>query len=146
VLAFARFRSESRRRKCLSNNGFRALSSVLGACRVEVSIRRDGDLTILSLAGKILGGHESDELRRELDRILERGDRRLLVDLRDVPWMNSAGLGILLSAYSRMKETGGTIRFSGAGDRVRGILKTTKLLTVLEVHDDEESGIQSFRS
>lgn len=113
---------------------------------MEVSIRRDGDLTILWLAGKILGGHESDELRRELDRILERGDRRLLVDLRDVPWMNSAGLGILLSAYSRMKETGGTIRFSGAGERVRGILKTTKLLTVLEVHDDEESGIQSFRS
>ena len=60
---------------------------------MEVSIRRDGDLTILCLAGKILGGHESYELRRELDRILERGDRRLLVDLRDVPWMNSAGLG-----------------------------------------------------
>jgi anti-sigma B factor antagonist len=113
---------------------------------VEVSVRQEGDLTILRLAGKILGGHESDELRRELDRLFERGDRRLLVDLTDVPWMNSAGLGILLSAYARMKEDGGTIRFSGAGERVRGILKTTKLLTVLEVHDDEESGIQSFRS
>ena len=59
---------------------------------MEVSIRRDGDLTILCLAGKILGGHESYELRRELDRILERGDRRLLVDLRDVPSVKLFGM------------------------------------------------------
>jgi len=111
---------------------------------VEVSVRREGDLTIFKLSGKILGGPESDGLRRELDRAFDRGDRRLLIDLADVPWMNSAGLGILLSAYSRTKEQGGTVRFSAVGERVRGILRTTKLLTVLEVHDDEESGIQSF--
>jgi len=113
---------------------------------VGVSIRREGDLTVVRLSGKVLGGHESDELRRELDRVFERGDRRLLVDLSGVPWLNSAGLGILLSAYSRMTEAGGTVRFSGAAERVRRILRTTKLLTVLQVHDDEESGIQSFRS
>jgi anti-sigma B factor antagonist len=111
---------------------------------VEASVRQERDLTVVRLSGKILGGHESDVLRKELDRLFERGDQRLLVDLTEVPWMNSAGLGILLSAYSRMKDRGGVIRFSGAGERVRGILNTTKLLTVLEVHDDEESGIQSF--
>jgi anti-sigma B factor antagonist len=113
---------------------------------VEVSVRQEGDLTILRLEGKILGGHESDELRQEIERFFERGGRRLLVDVSGVPWLNSAGLGILLSAYSRLRERGGAIRFSGAGERVRGILRTTKLLTVLDVHDDEESGIRSFRS
>jgi anti-sigma B factor antagonist len=113
---------------------------------VEVSVRHEGDLTILRLTGKILGGHESDELREEIERFLTRGGHRLLVDMTGVPWLNSAGLGILLSAYSRLRERGGVIRFSGAGERVRGILRTTKLLTVLDVHDDEESGIRSFRS
>jgi anti-sigma B factor antagonist len=111
---------------------------------VEVSARRVGDVAVLEVAGKVLGGPESDALRDALEEVLSRGDRKLLVDLSGVPWMNSAGLGILLAAYSRMRERGGVVRLSGVGDRVRGILHTTKLLTVLEVVDDESSGIRSF--
>lgn len=111
---------------------------------MDLSTRRVGDLWILDLSGKILGGPESDPLRDELDRLLEAGETKLLVNLTEVPWLNSAGLGILLSAYSRMKERGGIVRFYGVGERVRGILRTTKLLTVLEVLDDEESGIHGF--
>jgi anti-sigma B factor antagonist len=111
---------------------------------VDVSVRRIDGLVILDLRGKILGGPESDALRIELDRLLADGERNLLINLSEVPWMNSAGLGILLSAYSRMREREGTVRFFGVGERVRGILRTTKLLTVLDVLDDEESGIQSF--
>jgi len=111
---------------------------------VEVSVRRVGDVTVLELSGKVLGGPESDLLRSELDGILAGSDRYLLVDLSGVPWMNSAGLGILLAAYSRLRERGGVLRFSGVGDRVRGILRTTKLLTVLDVVDDESTGIRSF--
>ncbi len=111
---------------------------------MEVSTRRVGDVTVLALSGKVLGGPESDCLRSELERILAAGDRRLLVDLSRVPWMNSAGLGILLAAYSRLRDQGGVLRFSGVGERVRGILRTTKLLTVLDVVDDESTGIRSF--
>ncbi len=108
------------------------------------SVRHVGHLKILDLEGKILGGPESDGLRLELERCLEARERQLLVNLTGVPWMNSAGLGILLSVYSRMKEQDGVVRFFGVGERVRGILRTTKLLTVLDVFDDEETGIQSF--
>ena len=111
---------------------------------MDVSVRRVGDVTVLELSGKVLGGPESDVLRNELERILSGTDRYLLVDLSGVPWMNSAGLGILLAAYSRLRERGGVLRFSGVGDRVRGILHTTKLLTVLDVLVDETSGIRSF--
>jgi anti-sigma B factor antagonist len=111
---------------------------------VEVSARRVGDVTVLSITGKVLGGPESDRLRSELERVLSSGDRHLLIDLAGVPWMNSAGLGILLAAYSRLREQGGILRFSGVGERVRGILRTTKLLTVLDVVDDETTGIRSF--
>ena len=111
---------------------------------MEVSARRVGEVTVLELSGKVLGGPESEALREELDRIVLRGDRQLLIDLSGVPWMNSAGLGILLAAYSRLRDRGGVVRFSGVGERVRGILHTTKLLTVLDVVDDETAGIRSF--
>jgi anti-sigma B factor antagonist len=111
---------------------------------VEVSARRVGDVAVLEVSGKVLGGPESDVLRTELERVLAGGDRYLLVDLAGVPWMNSAGLGILLAAYARLRERGGILRFSGVGERVRGILRTTKLLTVLDVVDDESTGIRSF--
>lgn len=111
---------------------------------MEVSARRVGNVTVLALSGKVLGGPESDVLRAELDRVVSSGARFLLVDLSGVPWMNSAGLGILLAAYSRLREQGGILRFSGVGERVRGILRTTKLLTVLDVVDDETTGIRSF--
>lgn len=113
---------------------------------MDVSVRETEGVTILDLAGKILGGPESDSLRQVLDDVLARGERRLLVNLTAVPWMNSAGLGVLLSAYARMKERGGDLRFYGVGERVRGILRTTKLLTVLAVLDDEKAGIRSFRN
>jgi anti-sigma B factor antagonist len=111
---------------------------------MNVSVHSAGDVTVLRLSGKILGGPESDVLRDELERALGRGDHKLLVDVSAVPWMNSAGLGILLSAYARMKDRGGVVRFCGVGERVLGILRTTKLLMVLDVLDDEETGIQSF--
>ena len=111
---------------------------------MDVVVRRAGEITVVEVSGKILGGPESDVLREALDAVFEQGCSKLLIDLERVPWMNSAGLGILLAAYSRMRDRAGVMRFCGAGERVRGILRTTKLLTVLESFADERSGIQSF--
>jgi anti-sigma B factor antagonist len=113
---------------------------------VDVSIRQSQDVTVLDLSGKILGGSESDVLRAEMDRILHGEGRKILVNLTQVPWMNSAGLGILLSGYSRLRENGGTMAFYGVQERVREILETTKLVTVLEISADEESGLRKLRS
>jgi len=112
---------------------------------VDVAVRTQDDISIFTLSGTVLGGPESDLLRAELDRALARGARRLLVDLTGVPWLNSAGLGIFLSVYSRLRDLDGDLRFCGVGPRVHEILRTTKLLTVLAVLDDEEAGIRSFR-
>ncbi|HMB71660.1 MAG TPA: STAS domain-containing protein [bacterium] len=112
---------------------------------MDVAVRTTDDICVFTLRGTALGGPECDLLRAELDRALARGSRKLLVDLTAVPWMNSAGLGIFLSAYSRLRGLGGELRFCGVGTRVYEILRTTKLLTVLAVLDDEETGIRSFR-
>jgi anti-sigma B factor antagonist len=112
---------------------------------MDVEVHSAGPVTVLRVTGKILGGAESTPLRQGIDEAFQAGVRRVLVDLAGVPWMNSAGLGILLSAHCRLQEAGGRLALSGAGPRVLGILRTTKLLTVLPVLDDEETGIRSFR-
>ncbi|MBM3319490.1 MAG: STAS domain-containing protein [Candidatus Eisenbacteria bacterium] len=104
---------------------------------------RDG-VVILDLEGKVLGGEESEVLRQAIDRAVREKTPALLLDLRGVPWLNSSGLGILLSGYLRLKEEGGELKFLRPAERVQGILATTKLIHVLEVFDDEEKAVRSF--
>jgi anti-sigma B factor antagonist len=111
---------------------------------VDVVVRQAQDVLILELTGKILGGPESEGVRREVDRILLTDINKVLVNLEGVPWMNSAGLGILLSGFSRLRDRGGRMGFCGVRDRVREILETTKLVTVLEVFADESAGLRAL--
>jgi anti-sigma B factor antagonist len=113
---------------------------------VDVVVRQAQDVLVLELTGKILGGPESEGLRREMDRILQAGTSKLLVNLSGVPWMNSAGLGILLSGYSRLRDQKGRMGFCGVQERVREILETTKLVTVLEIFADEDTGVRALGS
>lgn len=101
-------------------------------------------VVVLDLEGKILGGEDSEPLRREIDRALKERTPRLLLNLAEVPWLNSSGLGVLLAGYLRIREQGGEVKFLGVQERVKGILITTKLVHVLEVFDDEQEAIDSF--
>lgn len=113
---------------------------------MDVVVRPIGDVTLLDISGKMLGGPESDPLRTELDRILQGKSPKVLVNLSRVPWMNSAGLGILLAGYSRVRDMGGRMVFTGIQERVREILETTKLVTVLETFADERSGTLALQA
>ncbi|MFH1278750.1 MAG: STAS domain-containing protein [Candidatus Eisenbacteria bacterium] len=106
--------------------------------------REERGVVILDLEGKILGGEDSEALRREFERAIGARTPRVLVNLAEVPWLNSSGLGVLLSGYLRLLEKGGTVKFVNVQERVRGILITTKLVHVLEVFDDEKEAIDSF--
>lgn len=111
---------------------------------MKLSRRENRGVVILDLEGKVLGGEESEILRLEIDRAIRERTPALLLNLHGVPWLNSSGLGILLSGYLRLKEQGGEVKFMRAQERVSGILTTTKLLHVLEVFDDEEKAVGSF--
>ncbi len=113
---------------------------------MEIRVRAADDLVIIDVTGKILGGTDSDGLRAVMDQILHGESRKVLVNLTRVPWMNSAGLGILLSGYSRLRDRGGTMGFFGVQERVREILETTKLVTVLGIFADEDAGIRGLGS
>lgn len=101
-------------------------------------------IIFLDVFGKILGGSESDVLSEEIDRVIDAEERNLVLNLKEVPWMNSSGLGILLAAFIRLRSYGGVLKFLHVQDRVRAILVTTKLVDILEVYNDEKAAIDSF--
>jgi anti-sigma B factor antagonist len=113
---------------------------------VKLNRREERGVVIFDMEGKILGGDDSASLRREFEKALREKIPKLILNLKDVPWLNSSGLGVLLSGYVRLKEQGGEVKFMNPGERVHAILVTTKLDQVLEVFDDEEKAIESFTS
>jgi anti-sigma B factor antagonist len=114
------------------------------AAGLLVSTRERSGVVVLDVAGRIMGGAESDPLREAFRLHAERGARRVIVNLQDVPWMNSSGLGVLLAAFIQMRKLGGEIKFVHLQERVRGILTTTKLVTMIETWEDEEAALRSF--
>ncbi len=109
--------------------------------------RRDiDDVVILEFSGKVMGGPDSDKVKEAISELVEGGVKKALIDLSDVPWMNSSGVGILISAYTSMKNAGAQVKFLNINERVKSILMVTKLLTVFESYYNREDALASFRT
>ncbi len=104
---------------------------------------RDG-VAILELLGKIMGPGDADALRRALRAAIEGGSDRVVLDFRGVPWVNSQGVGVLMSCVTSLRPTGGAIRLLGVNERVRSVLDVTRLASHFEMFEDEDRAVASF--
>jgi anti-sigma B factor antagonist len=104
---------------------------------------RDG-VVILEMSGKLMGGPDADAFNEILRTLIHEGRRNFLVDLSGVNWVNSTGLGILISGYTTVKGAGGELKLLKVSDRIDNIFMVSKLYTVFESFDDEDRAIQSF--
>ena len=112
---------------------------------MKIKRREDGDVVILEVSGKVMGGPDSEKFKSVIQGMIDEGAKKLLIDLSDVPWMNSSGVGILISAYTSMKNAGANVKFLNINERVKSILMVTKLLTVFESYYNESDALASFR-
>ncbi len=104
---------------------------------------RDG-VAILELSGKIMGGPDSERFSSTLKSLIHEGVHHVLVDLKEVTWVNSTGLGILISGYTTMKRNNGELKLLNVSERIDSIFMVTKLYSVFESYKDEEEAIVSF--
>jgi anti-sigma B factor antagonist len=103
-----------------------------------------GDVFVLRLSGQLMGGPDADGVRERIQTAIQQGFRKVLLDLAEVTWVNSTGLGTLISAYISTSREGGQIRLARVSRRIDSILAITRLNTVFESHPDEESALQAF--
>src|SRR5438105_1073842 len=112
---------------------------------LKTSSRQVDGVTILDLSGRIVLGEESSMLRDELKNLVARGEKKILLNLGDVSYIDSSGLGALVSGYTSVSGQQGQLKLLNLTKKVHDLLQITKLLTVFQVYDDEKTAIASFK-
>ena len=112
---------------------------------LNISERQAGDLTILDLDGKITIGEGSVALRMAIRRLLEEGKKKILLNLARVGYIDSSGIGELVSSYTAINKEGGQLKLLNLTQKIQDLLTITKLLTVFDVYDSEAEALNSFK-
>jgi anti-sigma B factor antagonist len=112
----------------------------------KAAIREEDGVTIASLAGRITLGEATGMVRETIKDLLGKGRNKILLDLREVSYMDSAGLGELVGAYASVANAGGTIKLLHPQGKVKDLLAVTKLYTVFPAYEDEREAIRSFET
>jgi anti-sigma B factor antagonist len=111
---------------------------------MTITERKSGDVTVLVVEGKILLGEGDVQLKRKIDELIDRNETKILVNLANVPYMDSGGLGEIVRSYTTVKRAGGELKLLNATKRISDLLTITKLITVFEIFDDEAAAVKSF--
>src|ERR1041384_2862136 len=112
---------------------------------MNIRERQGGDVTILDLEGKIPTGEGNVALRSAVRRLIEEGKKKVLLNLSGVSYMDSSGIGELVSSYTTTTREGGQLKLLGLTAKIRDLLAITKLLTVFDAYEDEPSALNSFQ-
>ncbi|MCK4237209.1 MAG: anti-sigma factor antagonist [Candidatus Krumholzibacteria bacterium] len=112
---------------------------------LNITSRDQGGVMILDLVGQIDGGPMSGKIQEIIKDNLEGGQRKYILNLKDVKWLNSLGAGVLIATYASAKRKEAHLKLSAVSDRVATVLKTCGLIPeVFEVFDTEEEALESF--
>src|SRR6185295_10792612 len=113
---------------------------------LNIAERQIGDITVLDMDGKITIGEGSVALRTAIRRLLEEGKKKILLNLAKVGYIDSSGIGELVSSYTAIgKEEGGQLKLLNLTQKLRDLLTITKLLTVFDVYDNEAEALNSYK-
>lgn len=112
---------------------------------LNISERQAGDVTVLDLSGKVTIGEGSVALRTAIRRMLEEGKKKILLNLSGVGYVDSSGIGELVSSYTAINKDGGQLKLLNLTQKIQDLLTITKLLTVFDVYESESEALNSFK-
>jgi len=113
---------------------------------MKLSIKDSSGVTTIELEGSVLGGPDATALNETLHKLVEKGKKKVLLDLSGVQTMNSSGLGMLLNALTTVRNAGGDLKLAAASKKIESLLVITKLSTVFELHPTVKKAITSFET
>ena len=109
-----------------------------------MNIKEQYGTVIIELKGKLVGGSLSDRMNRTLDNLLAQGKKNIVVDLSGITILNSSGMGILISGYSKVNNNGGVLKLANITNKIQGLLSITKLNSVFEIYNSTDEAVKSF--
>jgi anti-sigma B factor antagonist len=112
---------------------------------ITIGIHYIGTIASLDMRGKFIKGQGGFQLQMLVDKVLQAGTSKILLNLTEVPIIDSMGIGEIVRAFKRVQEAGGTLKLVGVTDRVYGALKITQLLDLIESFNTEDEAAASFK-
>jgi len=101
-------------------------------------------ITVLDIEGRIVLGEESNSFREKVKGLLASGKKKIVLNLANVTYIDSAGLGTLVATFHSARSQGAALKLANLGSKFKEVLQVTKLMTVFDTYDSEASAIQSF--
>jgi anti-sigma B factor antagonist len=111
---------------------------------LKLNSRQVDGITVIDVSGRITLGEGSSVIRDELRDLVAKGNKKILLNLGDITYIDSSGIGELVAGYASVANAGGTLKLLSLTKRVKDLLQITKLYTVFDVHEDEAHAIRSF--
>ncbi len=103
-----------------------------------------GDVVVLSLSDNIIGASDSAMLNDKIHELADAGSKKVVLDFSRVQWLNSSGIGTVISAMTTLRNAGGHLKMAAVPEKIMTILTVTKLTTVLEIYPTVQAAVQSF--
>ena len=114
--------------------------------RFQGTCREVDDVAVVDFSGQITLGESSATLRRMIREIVEMGHRKIILNLSDVDYIDSAGIGELVSACTSLRNLHGELKLLNLSRRLRDIIQITRLYTIFDVQTDEQTALRSFKA
>ncbi len=111
---------------------------------LKINGREMDAVTVLQLEGRIVLGEESNALREKVKNMLNENKKKIVMNMDNITYIDSAGLGTLVAAFHSARAQGAALKLSNLGSKFQEVLQVTKLMTVFEVYDTEDAAIKSF--
>lgn len=111
---------------------------------MQIDERTVGDVLILDIKGRITLGEGDELLKDKVNSLLNQGHKKIVLNLAEVPYIDSAGLGEIVRTYTTVSRQGGSLKLLSLTKRITDLLAITKLLTVFETFETENEAVQSF--
>ncbi len=111
---------------------------------MQIHQRAVGDVMVVDLNGKMTLGEGDELLRDKVNSLVQQGQKKIILNLAEVPYIDSAGLGEIVRTYTTVSRQGGSLKLLNLTKRIQDLLAITKLLTVFETFDNEQDAVKSF--
>ena len=111
---------------------------------MKTKVNERYEAVVIELKGNVMGGEDTKEFNDLLHKLIDEGKKNIVVDLSDVKFMNSSGLGMMIGGLTTMKKAGGSLKLARVTEKIESLLIITKLITIFEFFDNVDDAIKSF--
>ncbi len=104
-----------------------------------------GDVAVLELKGKLMGGDETSEIHAKVKELIANGAKKVVADVGRVSWMNSTGLGAMMGAMTSLRNAGGDLKLANITEKVESLFVITKLVTIFDTFETVDEAVAAFK-